>query len=80
MTVIIFVGGVCFGSTVGLLVGVIAETVWNLFPYPFVYPLATIAVLHRFVSDHGGALAALYGIVGGLRDKNWVPPKDMRSC
>ena len=42
-------------------------------------PLATIAVTSPILLVIMAALVALYGIVGGLRGKNQVQPKDMRS-
>ena len=79
MSVVIFVSGFCFGWVVGSLVGAIATTVWNLFPYPFVSPLATITVTSPVLLVIMAALGALYGAVGGLRGRNWSLPKGQRE-
>jgi len=77
MTVLIFVSGFCFGWLVGLLVGAIAETIYILFPYPVLSP-ATITSTSPVLIVIMAALAALYGVVGGVRGRRWKPPSDMR--
>jgi len=78
MTVIIFVSGFCFGWLVGLLVGVIAEFIYILFPYPWVSPAATITVTSPILMVIMAALAAFYGLAGGLRGRIWSSPKSLR--
>lgn len=75
MSIIVFVSGFCFGWHVGAVVGVLSNIIWNLFPYPWVSPAATITYISPMLLAVTATLTGLYGLVGGLRGKGSVPPK-----
>lgn len=66
MTVMIFVGGSCFGWFVGGCVGFIAITIYMLIPFPFAHPAAWLFTISPVLLIVMGALGTLFGVVGGI--------------
>jgi len=71
MTVIIFVSGFCFGSTVGAFTGALAETIFTMAPYPLAWPGSWLFATSPILLATMALLGALYGVVGGILGKRW---------
>ena len=62
MTVLIFISGFCFGSIVGVSVGVISLSIYMLVPYPFAHPAAWLYTISPILLLVMAALGALFGL------------------
>jgi uncharacterized membrane protein len=73
MTVLIFISGFCFGSLVGVSVGIISLSIYMLVPYPFAHPAAWLYTISPILLLVMAALGALFGLVGALSSKILKP-------
>ena len=73
MTVLIFISGFCFGSIVGVSVGVISLSIYMLVPYPFAHPAAWLYTISPILLLVMAALGALFGLAGALSSKILKP-------
>jgi uncharacterized membrane protein len=73
MTVLIFISGFCFGSIVGVSVGVISLSIYMLVPYPFAHPAAWLYSISPILLLVMAALGALFGLAGALSSKILKP-------
>lgn len=69
MTVLIFVTGFCFGTTVGGAVGVIALTIYMLIPSPFAHPAAWLFSTSPILLAVMALLGGMFGVAGGFLSK-----------
>ena len=69
MTVLIFISGFCFGSIVGVSVGVISLSIYMLVPYPFAHPAAWLYTISPILLLVMAALGALFGLAGALSSR-----------
>ena len=69
MTVLIFISGFCFGSLVGVSVGIISLSIYMLVPYPFAHPAAWLYTISPILLLVMAALGALFGLAGALSSK-----------
>ena len=73
MTVLIFISGFCFGSLVGVSVGIISLSIYMLVPYPFAHPAAWLYTISPILLLVMAALGALFGLAGALSSKILKP-------
>ena len=73
MTVLIFIAGFCFGSLVGVSVGIISLSIYMLVPYPFAHPAAWLYTISPILLLVMAALGALFGLAGALSSKFLKP-------
>ena len=73
MTVLIFISGFCFGSLVGVSVGIISLGIYMLVPYPFAHPAAWLYTISPILLLVMAALGALFGLAGALSSKILKP-------
>ncbi len=73
MTVLIFISGFCFGSLVGVSVGIISLSIYMLVPYPFAHPAAWLYTISPILLIVMVALGALFGLAGTLSSKILKP-------
>jgi uncharacterized membrane protein len=73
MTVLIFISGFCFGSLVGVSVGIISLSIYMLVPYPFAHPAAWLYTISLILLLVMVALGALFGLAGALSSKILKP-------
>jgi uncharacterized membrane protein len=73
MTVLIFISGFCFGSIVGVSVGIISLSIYMLVPYPFAHPAAWLYTISPILLLVMAALGALFGLAGALSSKILKP-------
>jgi hypothetical protein len=73
MTVLIFISGFCFGSLVGVSVGIISLSIYMLVPYPFAHPAAWLYTISPILLLVMVALGALFGLAGALSSKILKP-------
>jgi uncharacterized membrane protein len=73
MTVLIFISGFCFGSLVGVSVGIISLSIYMLVPYPFAHPAAWLYTISPILLLVMVALGALFGLAGTLSSKILKP-------
>ncbi|MBN1683638.1 ECF transporter S component [Candidatus Bathyarchaeota archaeon] len=73
MTVLIFVGGYCFGQTVGIAVGGISLVIYMLIPYPFAHPAAWLYTTSPVLLFIMMVLGAIFGYGGWLTSKMFQP-------
>ncbi len=69
MTVLIFVTGFCFGTTVGGAVGVIALTIYMLIPSPFGHPAAWLFSISPMLLVVMALLGGMFGVAGAFLSK-----------
>lgn len=69
MTVLIFISGFCFGSIVGVSVGIISLSIYMLVPYPFAHPAAWLYTISPILLLVMAALGALFGLAGALSSR-----------
>ena len=73
MTVLIFISGFCFGSLVGVSVGIISLSIYMLVPYPFAHPAAWLYTISPILLLVMAALGALFGLAGAQSSKILKP-------
>ena len=73
MTVLIFISGFCFGSLVGVSVGIISLSIYMLVPYPFAHPAAWLYTISPILLLVMAALGALFGLAGALSSRILKP-------
>jgi uncharacterized membrane protein len=73
MTVLIFISGFCFGSLVGVSVGIISLSIYMLVPYPFAHPAAWLYTISPILLLVMAALGALFGLAGAISSKILKP-------
>jgi len=73
MTVLIFISGFCFGSIVGVSVGIISLSIYMLVPYPFAHPAAWLYTISPILLLVMAALGALFGLAGAQSSKILKP-------
>ncbi len=73
MTVLIFISGFCFGSIVGVSVGIISLSIYMLVPYPFAHPAAWLYTISPILLLVMAALGALFGLAGALSSRILKP-------
>ncbi len=69
MTVLIFVSGFCFGTTVGGAVGVISLTIYMLIPSPFAHPAAWLFSTSPILLVVMALLGGMFGVAGAFLSK-----------
>jgi len=75
MTVLIFISGFCFGSTVGIMVGAVSLTIYNLIPYPLAHPAAWLFTISPILLVIMALLGVMFGVAGDIASRFLDPKK-----